>query len=190
MGVETAAFRLLNSGCANGLFDAVLPVITRDAVNLAILAVVGLALLVAAAASRSTAKLTLAVRVVLTAALAVGLGELIGAHWLKELVGRPRPPLVLPSEQVRLLVGLGSHASFPSSHAVNTFAVMTAVALGYPRLRLWALGYAAVIAFSRVYVGVHWPTDVLFGTMLGMALAYGLWRAGDRIPARRETERG
>lgn len=190
MGVERSAFWLLNQGSANRLYDAVLPVLTDDQVNLFVLAAVGLLLLLLGALSGGRRGLLWAGRVVLTAALAVGLGELIAAHGLKEWVGRPRPPRVLNADAVRLLVGLGSHASFPSSHAVNTFAVMTAVALGYPRWRCWALGYAALIAYSRVYVGVHWPSDVLFGMVLGMVLAFLVWRAGDRVRAKRETERG
>ncbi|MBI5831105.1 MAG: phosphatase PAP2 family protein [Armatimonadetes bacterium] len=190
MGLETAAFGFLNSGCANSLYDAVLPVITVDAVNTSLLAAVGIAVLLVGAASRSRAAFGLALRVLVTAVLAVALGELIASHGLKPWVGRLRPPLVLPPDQLRVLVGVGRHASFPSSHAVNTFAVMTALSLGYPRQRVWFLGYAALIAFSRVYVGVHWPTDVLFGMVLGMALAWALWRAGGQLAVRREIERG
>ena len=68
------------------------------------------------------------------------------------------------------LVGLPGSPSFPSGHAMTAFAVAAAIALLAPRLRWPMLGLAAVIGFSRVYLGVHFWLDVLVGTALGVAI--------------------
>ena len=64
--------------------------------------------------------------------------------------------------------------SFPSGHATVAFACATVLALAVPRLRVPFFVLAALIAFSRVYVGVHYPFDVLAGAVLGVGLATAL----------------
>jgi membrane-associated phospholipid phosphatase len=89
---------------------------------------------------------------------------------LKEIVDRSRPP-----EEIGLqaLVGVPGSPSFPSGHAMSAFAVAGAIALLAPRLRLPVLTVAAAIAFSRVYLGVHFWIDVLAGAALGLAVGLG-----------------
>ena len=93
------------------------------------------------------------------------------ASWLnallKALVGRSRPPHEMGLEAI---VGLPGSPSFPSGHAMSAFAVAAALALLAPRLRWPVLALAAVIGFSRVYLGVHFWLDVLAGAALGMAI--------------------
>jgi undecaprenyl-diphosphatase len=86
---------------------------------------------------------------------------------LKALVDRSRPPEAIGFDA---LVGVPGSPSFPSGHAMTAFAVAGTVALLAPRLRWPVLGLAAVIAFSRVYLGVHFWIDVLAGTALGLAV--------------------
>jgi undecaprenyl-diphosphatase len=100
------------------------------------------------------------------------------ANLLQRLVERPRP------EVARLLALPHSH-SFPSGHASTSFACATVLALLEPRLRAPALLLAAAIAFSRLYVGVHYPTDVLAGAALG-----GLIGLLTSAAARRRSPRG
>ena len=64
--------------------------------------------------------------------------------------------------------------SFPSGHATVSFACATVLALAVPRLRVPLYALAALISFSRVYVGVHYPFDVLAGAVLGVAIAIAL----------------
>ncbi len=86
---------------------------------------------------------------------------------VKPLVDRSRPPDAMDLDA---LVGLPGSPSFPSGHAMTAFAVAAAVALLAPRLRWPMLGFAAVIGFSRVYLGVHFWLDVLVGAALGVAI--------------------
>ena len=90
---------------------------------------------------------------------------------LKELVGRSRPPEAIGFDA---LVGVPGSPSFPSGHAMTAFAVAGAVALLAPRLRWPVLTLAALIAFSRVYLGVHFWLDVLVGALLGLAVGLAL----------------
>lgn len=87
---------------------------------------------------------------------------------LKLAVGRDRPPLANPEPET--LVGLPHTHSFPSGHALVAFAAATVLAAAVPRLRWPLYALAALIAFSRVYVGVHYPGDVLAGAALGVVL--------------------
>lgn len=185
--MDRALFLAVNQHSVNPLADALLPVLTDGTINALVLAAVGLGLLLWAA-RRGRAELGWAARVVLVGALAVALGDLLGGQVLKPALARLRPPYVLPD--VRLLVGVGPSFALPSNHAVNTGAVATAIALGYPRLGGWMLAYAALIAYSRVYVGVHWPSDVLVGLVLGWALAVLLWGVARRIGPRAGTTEG
>jgi undecaprenyl-diphosphatase len=91
---------------------------------------------------------------------------------LKGWIGRDRPPLSNPDPEP--LVQLPVTDSFPSGHATVSFACATTLALAVPRLRIPLYVLAALIAFSRVYVGVHYPFDVLAGALLGVGLAIAL----------------
>jgi membrane-associated phospholipid phosphatase len=68
-------------------------------------------------------------------------------------------------------------ASFPSGHAATAFAAAVAVGVLYPRIRTPLLALAATVALSRVYLGVHFATDVLAGSVLGAAIGLATGRA-------------
>ena len=86
---------------------------------------------------------------------------------LKHLLGRPRPLLVL--SDVRLLVDPLHGNSFPSGHAATSFALATIISATFPKWRWAAWTTALLIGISRVYVGVHFPLDVLGSAVIGVA---------------------
>ena len=111
--------------------------------------------------------------------------------WLKSWVGRMRPCIALPIEP---LVGRLSSPSFPSAHAAN-MASLTALAgtLGGWRVALGLLWLPLLVGLSRIYVGVHYPSDVLGGWLLGGLIGSGigwLWRWATARRASRPSESG
>lgn len=114
--------------------------------------------------------------VVLLAADAIADGL---SYQLRQWIGRERPPLVYP--EPKPLVDVPHSGAFPSGHTSTAFACATVLAWASPRLRIPAFVLAAAIGCSRVYVGVHWPLDVLGGAVLGVLVATALLKlAGDR----------
>ena len=102
---------------------------------------------------------------VLIAYLAV---YLLGQIVLKQLISRPRPCQI--DQAFALLVARPSSSSFPSTHSAWAFGAATAIFMRHRKLGAAAYAVAALIAFSRLYMFLHFPTDVLFGMALGIAL--------------------
>jgi undecaprenyl-diphosphatase len=94
------------------------------------------------------------------------------SYLLRQWIGRDRPPLVYVDP--RPLVGLPHTGAFPSGHAASAFAAATVIAWASRRLAVPAYLLAALVAWSRVYVGVHWPLDVIGGAALGTLVAIAL----------------
>lgn len=115
------------------------------------------------------------------AALAMaGVSDLLSAQVVKELIYRPRPCRdVVMAHQIRFLARYcGENSSFVSSHASNHFAAATFIfytlkdfGKGWKLVFLWA----ALVAYAQVYVGVHYPADVIAGALLGSLVGY--WAA-------------
>lgn len=105
-------------------------------------------------------------RVALTILFAFGLVDLV----LKPLLWRPRPFDVLPDAY--LIAARAVTSSFPSGHAASAFAGAMATSRLLPGARAVWFTLAALIAYSRIYVGVHFPIDVLAGALVGMGSAW------------------
>jgi len=107
--------------------------------------------------------------------LYVTLADLVAdmtAYALREAIGRDRPPLRFPDPHP--LVAVPHSGSFPSGHSATSFACAATLAwlTPLPKTALYLL--AALIAFSRVYTGVHYPLDVIGGALLGLGVATAL----------------
>jgi undecaprenyl-diphosphatase len=109
--------------------------------------------------------------------LALVLSQLAVDGVVKPIVGRARPFVAEPTITV---VGeyRPSTYSFPSGHASQSFAAAVVLACALPRRKAWWFAAATLIAFSRIYIGVHYPLDVLVGTVVGMMV--GLVVTGGR----------
>ncbi|MCS7017763.1 MAG: phosphatase PAP2 family protein [Cytophagales bacterium] len=107
---------------------------------------------------------------------------------VKPLIARPRP-CHNPELQTRVFapIGCGGLYGFISSHAANTFALATYVWLisagWYSRrvLRMSMFIWAAVVSYSRIYLGVHYPADVFLGALSGVSIALGCWHVALRL---------
>ncbi len=93
------------------------------------------------------------------------------AQIIKPWIGRIRPSHAL-GDSINLLVKKGGRFSFVSNHAANSFAFAVVIYYFYGRKQLWVFPLAGLIAISRVYVGVHYPADIICGALFGYGLAW------------------
>jgi undecaprenyl-diphosphatase len=119
------------------------------------------------------AKRELTRRAAVAAAASTGLAVLI-AHFVSSAVDRPRP-FVAHAGTIHAFMAHAADPSFPSDHATAAFAIATAVALRVRVPGVVLLVLAAVLAVGRVFLGLHYPSDVLAGAALGAAVALVCW---------------
>jgi len=115
--------------------------------------------------------------------LSLLLGFLVNNLLLKNVVARVRPYNAVPA--LVALIPPPTDWSFPSGHACASFASATAMALTFGKKGAWAFVLAALIALSRIYVGVHYPSDVLVGALIGALAAVCVCWALNRLRKRR-----
>lgn len=112
--------------------------------------------------------------------LCLGIAAVLNNLVIKPLVARPRPYDTI-AELTTLVAPLSSY-SFPSGHSCCSFASATALFLAFRgKGGAWAYLLAALIAVSRVYVGVHYPTDVLAGALVGTVTALAIFWVSRKI---------
>ena len=163
-GLDVSLFHRVNHDWTHPWLDAFFPWLTD--LNQSRIAVFG-ALPVALAwwlyAGRAKA-----LRTLLALAMAVGLCDAVSHRFIKPLVERDRPE----KAGIAVVLRTRSHGgySFPSIHAANSFAGATVLGMVYPGWRWPALLVAGLVAYSRVYTGVHFPGDVAAGALLGLLI--------------------
>lgn len=101
-------------------------------------------------------------------------GLLIGNVALKNIIARQRPCWIDPN--ITLLIPNPTDFSFPSGHTLASFEAATMIFLHNKKYGTLALGLAILIAFSRLYLFVHFPTDILGGAILGTAISIGVYQ--------------
>lgn len=155
--IDVQLFRWINQGLTNPIFDWLMPILSGNSFFNAAVAILVVALLVKGGAKGRI--------FVITILFSLLVADSLLSHTIKDLVARPRPFLTLPD--ARLLVGRGGSFSMPSSHAANWFAALMVTFVFY-RKAAWVVAPLAVgVSFSRVYNGVHYPSDVLVGAIMG-----------------------
>lgn len=131
---------------------------------------------------------------IILVALTVGLADTVSSRILKPAVARERPCQTTPfKDTVSLKVDhCGIKPSFTSSHASNHFALASLWVFTLPflgRFGKWALWFwAGSIAFGQVYVGVHYPLDVICGALLGLLIGWGGAVLYRKLPSRFRLE--
>ena len=161
--LDKALMIFLNKNISNSLFDVIMPIITSKD----FLTVIGLILifhLVLFCGKRGK----IAILVLIFAA---GASDAICAQIIKPWIGRLRPSHEF-IEFINLLVPKGGKWSFPSNHAANSFAFATVLSYFFDHKKNVLFTTASIIAFSRVYVGVHYPLDIIFGAIIGYILSW------------------
>jgi undecaprenyl-diphosphatase len=161
LGWDERIFRLVNEGWLHPALDHLMPFAT-DARNYTTPFILAAILILYMGRLRGLRFLALA-------AVSVVVADAISTHVFKHVVLRTRPCIAL--EGVRQLVGCVNSPSFPSNHAANAAALATLATLFMPRLGLPAVALAMLVGYSRIYVGAHYPLDILVGGVLGIAVA-------------------
>lgn len=103
------------------------------------------------------------------------LGEVI----LKPIIQRPRPFIDMPN--LHLLIPKPASFSFPSGHAAGAFAICSILAKLFRKFGILFFILAAAIALSRVYLHVHYPSDIIAGAFLGLGCAEIVWRLSKKL---------
>lgn len=180
--LDRVAFGLINGVWTHPLLDKVMPAITDPhKVPLLLYGAAPAALALWLYKGRKHA-----LRVLVIAALAVGAADLLAYRVLKPWAARPRPEYAGIGAILR--VPSGGKLGFPSNHAMNAAAAASVMTVAYPGGRLAFWGLAFLVAYSRVYVGMHYPFDVLAGLALGGLLGWpwALLMLGPAGPAKKK----
>ena len=165
---DKVIFHFINTTLANPVFDVVMPALTdwnKSWVGLSLFGALWLLLVFKGGKKGRVVGAFLVMLIIVS--------DQLSSNVLKPYFARPRPCHGIVDD-VRLLVDCGSGYSFPSSHAVNNAAFGVFMSYYYRRMT-WAFAlYAAMMCLSRVVVGVHYPSDVLGGAVIGAIFASGL----------------
>ncbi len=124
-----------------------------------------------------------------TALLAMGVCYLFNDILLKNLVCRPRPFVTV--EGLTAVIAEPGSWSFPSGHACSSMAAANVFWRTLERkwMKIVLLGMAILMALSRLYVGVHYPSDVLVGGLIGTIGGQAVWRATRNIPKKKPSRK-
>ena len=174
-------FYLINGGIDNPILDFLMPFITNFGSLIAWGVICLFLFLFGGTNSKKVAILGLAALLVTNVAV----------YLLKYLIAEPRPFLAMPN--VELLItenevdSFRSSYSFPSGHTASSFAAAMVIGLKYKlnfkgksyRLLYPLIAFATMIAFSRIYIGLHYPLDVVFGAILGVISALLVLKIGE-----------
>lgn len=175
--VDTQLFFFINNGLSNRFFDWLMPFITTKQNWYPLFLLIIIFLL-----WKDWRK---GLVVVLLLIPVIVLSDQLSASFFKPFFNRVRPCQAFEAlGTVNMLIGMKTSPSFPSSHAANSFAAAAFFAHFYPKRQWLYYTLAALVAFSRVYVGVHYPLDVLAGALLGFICAFVVYFSYEKLKNR------
>ncbi|MBI5749379.1 MAG: phosphatase PAP2 family protein [Nitrospinae bacterium] len=157
---DTYIFYKLNRGLQNSFFDILMPLVTNYRNWYFVIPLIILLFII-----RDWKKGLVTILLVI---IAVSISDYFNSHIVKYFFGRLRPCNKLPIETLHLIIGCPHNLSFPSSHATNIFALSTVLVYRYRRLLIPMLFISVLVCLSRVYLGVHYPSDVVAGGICGV----------------------
>lgn len=169
-------FYLINSGMENSFFNFIMPLVTNFGGFFGWALICLLFYIFGGRVGREVAILGF-VALVLSNVLVI---------LLKIMVAEPRPFMALPNVD---LLAPESGSSFPSGHTASSFAAATVIGLKYRQKskgnKYWLiyplLLFALIVGFSRIYIGVHYPYDVIFGGVMGVVCGLIILKYEDKI---------
>ena len=107
------------------------------------------------------------------------LGVILGNGILKNVIARERPCWI--NSNVQLLISNPTDYSFPSGHTLSSFVSATVILINHRKFGIFAMIFATLMGLSRIYLYVHFISDVIFGAALGMLLAYLVCKFSKKI---------
>ena len=153
--IDNKGLKYISEKCKNKIFDKIMPIITMMG-NLGIIWLVISVLMLLKVEDRIIG---------ISVILALILTTIIGEGIIKHIVKRSRP---FQNYEDELLINKPITYSFPSGHTASSFAALAVFLQMNGKLGLIMSPIATLIAFSRIYLKVHYPTDVIFGIVLGI----------------------
>jgi len=174
---DTALFILINNGCKNSLFDAVMPIVSDFRYFILPFVLVWLFFFLR---KGKKARWLSIVFVIL-----IGITDNLSSSLIKPMVNRPRPYYTLDGVHYyrygwkwaqKAISKKGESRSFPSTHATNVFGGATFLSMILPRAWTIFFIFAMMVGYSRIYLGIHYPLDVIGGAAIGiLSASIAIW---------------
>jgi len=161
--IDRKILYLINDFLSNPIFDLFFVTITNEDLW-AIPVIIGILILAFKGGNRAR----IAIGIIL---IATGLTDLTVVEVIKPAIARLRPSHTM-GDTINVLIGRGGKYGFVSAHAANIFCATTILSYFYDQWKKPLFFLAVSVSISRVYVGVHYPGDVLFGGLYGYGIAW------------------
>ena len=161
--IDRKILYLINDSLSNPIFDLFFVTITNEDLW-AIPVIIGIIILAFKGGNRARIAIGLTL-------IATGLSDLTVVEVIKPAIARLRPSHTL-GDTINILIGKGGKYGFVSAHAANIFCATTILSYFYDQWKRSLFFLALSVSISRVYVGVHYPGDILFGGLYGYGMAW------------------
>lgn len=162
--IDVAILRFFNGSLVNPVCDSFFKMISTNWFLLGLLTIV-LAMIIWRDGKKGIA-------IAIVTIIGLALADSICADILKKLFSRPRPCHTFPD--LRTIMGCGGKYGFPSNHASNSVVVAFILTSFYKKLIPYFWTLATLVCISRMYLGKHYPSDLLGGALLGIGLGFAL----------------